>query len=61
MTDNDRLAELEDVIKERDDQITDLEAHLRIETKRADEAESRNEFLITELDKLIEKGKNNDT
>lgn len=46
MTDNDR-----------NDQITDLEARLRIETKRADDAEARNDFLIKELDKLIEKAK----
>lgn len=37
--------------------LTDLEARIRIAEKRADEAEARNDFLITELDKLIEKAK----
>ena len=37
--------------------ITDLEARLRIETKRADDAEARNDFLITELDDLIRKAR----
>jgi hypothetical protein len=57
MTDNDRLAELEDVIKERDEKITNLEARLRLEEKRADDAEARNDFLITQLDELIRKAK----
>lgn len=37
--------------------ITDLEARLRIETKRADDAEARNDFLIAELDILREKAR----
>lgn len=37
--------------------IEDLEARLRIETKRAEDAESRNDFLIRELDNLIEKAR----
>ena len=39
------------------DALTDLEARIRIETKRAEDAEARNDFLIAELDKLIEKAK----
>jgi hypothetical protein len=46
MTDNDRLAELEDVIKERDAKITDLDARLRIAEKRAEDAEGRDDFLM---------------
>ena len=39
------------------DAIIDLEARLRIAERRAEDAESRNEFLMTELDKLIEKAR----
>ncbi|HEU4345758.1 MAG TPA: hypothetical protein VFU31_29770 [Candidatus Binatia bacterium] len=39
------------------DAIADLEARLRIAEKRADDAEARNDFLIKELDKLIEKAR----
>lgn len=37
--------------------ISDLEARLRIAEKRAEDAESRNDFLIRELDNLIEKAR----
>lgn len=39
------------------DAIINLEARLRIETKRAEDAEARNDFLIRELDNLIEKAR----
>jgi hypothetical protein len=37
--------------------ITDLQAQLRIAEKRAEDAEARNDFLITELDILREKAR----
>jgi len=37
--------------------LSDLEAQLRLMEKRAEDAESRNDFLITELDNLIEKAR----
>lgn len=56
-TDN-RLSVPDEFIEsEAADAITDLEARLRIETKRAEDAEARNDFLITELDNLIEKAR----
>lgn len=56
-TDN-RLSVPTDFIEsEAADAIADLEARLRIETKRAEDAEARNDFLITELDILREKAR----
>jgi hypothetical protein len=37
--------------------LADLQAQLRIAEKRAEDAESRNDFLITELDELIRKAR----
>jgi hypothetical protein len=37
--------------------ITDLQARLRIAEKRAEDAEARNDFLITELDILRERAR----
>lgn len=45
------------ILNEAADALTDLEARLRIETKRAEDAEARNDFLMTELDNLIEKAR----
>jgi len=41
----------------KDAKITDLQAQLRIAEKRAEDAEARNDFLITELDDLIRKAR----
>ena len=41
----------------KDAKITDLQAQLRIAEKRAEDAEARNDFLITELDILREKAR----
>ena len=43
------------ILRKLADALTDLDARLRIETKRAQDAEALNDFLIAELDKLIEK------
>ena len=45
------------ITEARDAKITDLEARLRLSEQRAEDAEARNDFLITELDKLIEKAR----
>jgi phage baseplate assembly protein W len=46
-----------ELCREAADALTDLEARLRIAEKRAEDAEARNDFLITELDELIRKAK----
>lgn len=48
------------ILRKLADALTDLGARLRIETKRAQDAEALNDFLIAELDKLIEKAKSHD-
>ncbi len=37
--------------------LTDLQAHLRIAEKRAEDAEALRDFLLTEMDRLIEKAR----
>ena len=46
-----------ELCREATDALTDLQARLRLSEQRAEDAESRNEFLMTELDKLIEKAR----
>lgn len=46
-----------ELCREAADALTDLQARLRLSEQRAEDAESRNEFLMTELDKLIEKAR----
>jgi hypothetical protein len=53
MSDNDRKAEVDAMFAK----ITDLQARLRIAEKRAEDAEARNDFLMTELDILREKAR----
>lgn len=37
--------------------LSDLQAHLRIAEKRAEDAEALRDFLLTEMDRLIEKAR----
>ena len=69
MTDSAKLAEVLNNIADRQSSLdgvacrdaaaalTDLDALLRIAEKRAEDAEARNDFLITELDILREKAR----
>ena len=58
MTDiNQAINPIATIIEDKDAKITDLEARLRLSEQRAEDAEARNDFLITELDKLIEKAR----
>lgn len=56
-TDADKLEEIAAMLEAQAAKITDLEARLRLEAKRADDAEALRDFLIKELDKLIEKAR----
>lgn len=55
--DADQLDDAAAAIEARDAKITDLEARLRISEKAREACEARNDFLISELDKFIEKVK----